>query len=62
MRRRSMLAQAGVGSLLAPTQKKEIEAIIKDYLLTNPEVMMEVQTALESKMEKIQAEKMAGRR
>lgn len=39
-------------------QKKQIEAIIKDYLLKNPEVMMEVQTALEAKMEKIQSERM----
>lgn len=39
-------------------QKKQIEAIIKDYLMKNPEVMMEVQTALESKMEKIQSERM----
>lgn len=40
-------------------QRKQIEAIIKDYLLANPEVMMEVQSALEAKMEKIQSEKMA---
>jgi len=39
-------------------QKAAIEAIIKSYLLEHPEVMLEVQTALEEKMEKIQAEKM----
>ncbi len=39
-------------------QRRDIEAIIKDYLIKNPEVMMEVQAALESKMEKVQAEKM----
>ncbi len=39
-------------------QKAAIEEIIKDYLLANPEVMLEIQTALESKMEKLQAEKL----
>jgi protein-disulfide isomerase len=39
-------------------QKKQIEDIIKSYLINNPEVMVEIQTALEGKMEKIQAEKM----
>ncbi|MGE0765993.1 MAG: DsbA family protein [Hyphomicrobiaceae bacterium] len=39
-------------------QKAAIEKIIKGYLLEHPEVMLEVQTALEEKMEKIQAEKM----
>jgi protein-disulfide isomerase len=39
-------------------QKAAIQAIIKDYLLNNPEVMLEVQTALEAKMEKLQAEKL----
>lgn len=39
-------------------QKAAIEKIIKDYLLANPEVMLDVQTALETKMEKLQAEKL----
>lgn len=39
-------------------QKKEIEQIIKNYLVTNPEVFLEAQTALEAKMEKEQAEKL----
>jgi protein-disulfide isomerase len=38
-------------------QKKAIEKIIKDYLVTNPEVLMDANAALEAKMEKIQAEK-----
>jgi protein-disulfide isomerase len=41
-------------------QRKDIEAVIKDYLLNNPEVLLEVQAALETKVEKLQAEKMAG--
>ena len=40
-------------------QRKELEAIIKDFLLNNPEIMLEVQNALEAKMDKIQAERMA---
>jgi protein-disulfide isomerase len=40
-------------------QRKEIESIIKDYLLNNPEIMLEVQTALENKLEKASAEKTA---
>jgi protein-disulfide isomerase len=40
-------------------QRRDFEALIKDYLLRNPEVMIEVQTALEAKMEKVNAEKMA---
>ena len=41
------------------SQKKEIEAIIKDYLLANPEVLVEAQNALEAKMDKVQSERMA---
>ena len=48
-------AQPGEG--FTPAQRKELESIIKDYLVSNPEVMMEVQNALESKMEKIQTER-----
>ncbi len=39
-------------------QKQELEKIIKNYLVANPEVFLEAQTALESKMEKEQAEKL----
>ena len=49
------------GSVAGPfdaKQKAAIEEIIKDYLLANPEVMLEIQTALESKMEKLQADKL----
>ncbi len=41
-----------------PEQKKELEKIIKNYLINNPEVFLEAQTALEAKMEKEQAEKL----
>jgi protein-disulfide isomerase len=39
-------------------QRKEIEKIVKNYLITNPEIFLEAQTALEAKMEKEQAEKL----
>jgi protein-disulfide isomerase len=42
-----------------PEQRREIEAIIKDVLLNKPEILLEAQNALEAKMDKIQAEKMA---
>ncbi len=45
-------------STFTPEQKGEIERIIKDYLVKNPEVFLEIQSALESKMEQVQAEKL----
>lgn len=46
-------------SAFTPAQRKELESLIKDILLNNPEIMLEVQNALETKMDKIQAERMA---
>jgi protein-disulfide isomerase len=51
-------APAG-GAAFNDSQRKAIEAIIKDYLLNNPELMLEINNVLEAKMDKIQAEKMA---
>jgi protein-disulfide isomerase len=42
----------------SPDQKKQIEGIVKSYLIANPEIFLDVQTALEEKMEKEQAEKL----
>jgi protein-disulfide isomerase len=50
---------AAADSAFTPAQRKELESIIKDILLANPELLMEAQTALEAKMEKIQNERMA---
>jgi protein-disulfide isomerase len=50
---------AATGGAISPAQRVEIEAIVKDYLLKNPEVLMEAQNALEAKMDKIQAERTA---
>jgi len=44
---------------LGSVQRKEIENIIKDYLTNNPEILMEMQNALEAKMDKLQAERTA---
>jgi protein-disulfide isomerase len=59
------LAQAATPGSTAPAaspfsaeQKAAIGQIIKEYLLANPEVMMDVQNALEAKMETLQAEKL----
>ena len=64
-----ILAQATVtppASTAAPSavgpfsgdQRQAIEKIIKDYLMNNPEVLMEAQQAYEAKMEAQQAEKL----
>ncbi len=42
----------------SPEQKQELGKIIKEYLVANPEVFLEAQSALELKMEKEQAEKL----
>lgn len=39
-------------------QKQELGKIIKEYLISNPEIFLEAQSALEAKMEKEQAEKL----
>jgi protein-disulfide isomerase len=52
-------AAAPGASAFSPAQRKELEAVIKDILLNNPEILMEAQNALEAKMEKIQSERMA---
>jgi protein-disulfide isomerase len=49
-------APAAAGPFSAE-QKAAIEKIVKEYFLNNPEAFLEIQTALESKMEKIQADK-----
>jgi protein-disulfide isomerase len=46
-------------SAFTPEQRKELSAIIKEILVNNPEILLEAQNALEAKMDKIQAERMA---
>jgi protein-disulfide isomerase len=54
----------GVGALVgantsqfSPEAKREIQSIVKDYLVSNPEIFVEIQSALEAKMAKEDAEK-----
>ncbi len=51
-------AGAKASDAFSPEQRKAIEAIIKDYLVANPEVFLEVQSALEARMEEIQAKRL----
>jgi protein-disulfide isomerase len=44
-------------SMFNDAQKRGIEQIVKDYLLQNPQIMVEVQSALEQKMAKEEAER-----
>src|SRR5688572_11228308 len=48
-----------VSDAVGTAQRKDIEAIVREYLIANPEIMLEVQAALETKMEKVQSEKTA---
>jgi protein-disulfide isomerase len=41
----------------SPDQRRAIEGIVKDYLVQNPEIFLEVQSALETKMAKEEAER-----
>jgi len=45
---------------LSTAQKKEVEGIIKEFLVKNPEILIEAQNALEAKMDKLNAERVAG--
>ena len=40
-----------------PEQKRAIEGVVKDYLIQNPEIFLEVQSALEAKMAKDEADR-----
>jgi protein-disulfide isomerase len=42
---------------VSPERRTEIEQVIKDYLLANPEILMQAQQAYEAKVEKEQTEK-----
>ena len=53
----SSTTTAGSGQI-DPNQKQAIERIIRDYLVKNPEIFIEVQGALETKLEKENAERL----
>jgi protein-disulfide isomerase len=56
---RAETAPSATAAGVSADRRQEIEAIIKDYLTNNPEILMEMQTALEAKMDKLQAERTA---
>ena len=45
------------GPAVPADRKAEIEKVVKDYLLANPEILVQMQQTLEAKMEKEQTEK-----
>ena len=49
---------ASAATAFSDEQKKAIGEIVKDYLTKNPEVLVDVQAALEAKLEKEQSEKL----
>jgi len=51
-------AAATAATDFSPQQRQSIEKIVKDYLVANPEIFLEVQTALEAKLEQQQAERL----
>lgn len=52
------VAPTAGGSTFTAEQKKALGEIIKDYLIKNPEIMVDVQTALDEKMQKDQDAKL----
>jgi protein-disulfide isomerase len=50
-------AAAADTSMFNDAQKRGIEQVVKDYLLQNPQILVEVQGALESKMAREEAER-----
>ncbi|MDX2288080.1 MAG: DsbA family protein [Hyphomicrobiaceae bacterium] len=51
----SEAAEAAKGAPFTDEQKAGIRAIVRDYLLQNPELFLDVQTELEKKLEEIQS-------
>ena len=51
-------AKAPESTKFTADQKKEIEQIVKSYLVANPEIFVDIQNALQEKMEKEQTEKL----
>ena len=51
-------AKPAAATVFSPEQKAAIEQIVKEYFMANPEAFLDIQNALEAKMEKIQADKL----
>ncbi len=52
-------AQSTSSERLSAAQRQEVQGLIKEFLVSNPEILLEVQNALEAKMDKLQAERVA---
>lgn len=50
---------AAAAKAFSPEQRSGIEAIVKEYLLAHPELFLEIQSALETKLEEMQAEQLS---
>lgn len=50
--------EAAAAKVFSPEQRSGIEAIVKEYLLANPELFIEIQAALETKLEAMQTEQL----
>lgn len=51
-------SSSAAAKVFSSEQKTGIEAIVREYLLANPEIFLEVQTELEKRLEHAQAERM----
>jgi protein-disulfide isomerase len=52
-------APAASAGTMTADQRKELQGLIKDYLTKNPEILLEMQNALDAKMEKAQEQRTA---
>jgi protein-disulfide isomerase len=52
-------AKSAASEKLSAAQRKEVQGLIKEFLVSNPEILIEVQNALEAKMDKLQSERVA---
>jgi protein-disulfide isomerase len=52
-------ATSAASEKLSAAQRKEVQGLIKEFLVSNPEILIEVQNALEAKMDKLQSERVA---
>ena len=55
----SSIAFGSQAQALDPEERKEVEKIIREYLIKNPEIMLEVQQALEEQQQREQRERAA---
>jgi protein-disulfide isomerase len=52
-------AKSAASEKLSAAHRTEVQGLIKEFLVSNPEILIEVQNALEAKMDKLQSERVA---